>query len=84
MYVPLGWTANLENPMAGSVWAPGKLALAFYGGLWSYAGWDILNYGTPEIAKPTRWVKVDMLSVCSIIEWRAYRHRILRVQNDFP
>ncbi|VDP15081.1 unnamed protein product [Heligmosomoides polygyrus] len=43
--------------MAGSVWAPGKLALAFYGGLWSYAGWDILNYGTPEIAKPTRWVK---------------------------
>ncbi|VDL80417.1 unnamed protein product, partial [Nippostrongylus brasiliensis] len=49
-----GWTANLANPMAGSVWAPGKLALAFYGGLWSYAGWDILNYGTPEIEKPNR------------------------------
>ncbi|VDK83059.1 unnamed protein product [Cylicostephanus goldi] len=49
-----GWTQNLENMMEGSVYAPGKLTLAFYGGLWSYAGWDILNYGTPEIEKPRR------------------------------
>ncbi|PAV92267.1 hypothetical protein WR25_10446 [Diploscapter pachys] len=33
-----GWTQNLVNPMEGSVWNPGSLVLAFYGGLWSYAG----------------------------------------------
>ncbi|WKX88570.1 hypothetical protein Q1695_008315 [Nippostrongylus brasiliensis] len=64
-----GWTANLANPMAGSVWAPGKLALAFYGGLWSYAGWDILNYGTPEIEKPNRTMPLSLITgiliVCS-------------------
>ncbi|KAK5984331.1 Amino Acid Transporter [Trichostrongylus colubriformis] len=62
-----GWTKNLEHPMAGSVWAPGKLTLAFYGGLWSYAGWDILNYGTPEIEKPTRTMPLSLISGILIV-----------------
>ncbi|PIO55206.1 hypothetical protein TELCIR_23408, partial [Teladorsagia circumcincta] len=62
-----GWTKNLREPMAGSVWAPGKLALAFYGGLWSYAGWDILNYGTPEIEKPTRTMPLSLISGILIV-----------------
>ncbi|KAK6018818.1 hypothetical protein OSTOST_15567, partial [Ostertagia ostertagi] len=62
-----GWTKNLKEPMAGSVWAPGKLALAFYGGLWSYAGWDILNYGTPEIEKPTRTMPLSLISGILIV-----------------
>uniref|UniRef100_A0A0K0DE61 Aa_trans domain-containing protein n=1 Tax=Angiostrongylus cantonensis TaxID=6313 RepID=A0A0K0DE61_ANGCA len=61
------WTHNLEHPMEGSVWAPGKLALAFYGGLWSYAGWDILNYGTPEIHKPTRTMPLSLISGILIV-----------------
>ncbi|EPB72647.1 hypothetical protein ANCCEY_08292, partial [Ancylostoma ceylanicum] len=63
----IGWTQNLENPMAGSVWAPGKLTLAFYGGLWSYAGWDILNYGTPEISKPRRTMPLSLISGILIV-----------------
>ncbi|KIH51810.1 hypothetical protein ANCDUO_18097, partial [Ancylostoma duodenale] len=63
----IGWTQNLENPMAGSVWAPGKLTLAFYGGLWSYAGWDILNYGTPEICKPRRTMPLSLISGILIV-----------------
>ncbi|EYC43479.1 hypothetical protein Y032_0492g2417 [Ancylostoma ceylanicum] len=63
----LRWTQNLENPMAGSVWAPGKLTLAFYGGLWSYAGWDILNYGTPEISKPRRTMPLSLISGILIV-----------------
>ncbi|KAJ1349672.1 hypothetical protein KIN20_005278 [Parelaphostrongylus tenuis] len=62
-----GWTHNLEHPMEGSVWVPGKLALAFYGGLWSYAGWDILNYGTPEIHKPTRNIPLSLISGILIV-----------------
>ncbi|KAK6054698.1 hypothetical protein COOONC_07797, partial [Cooperia oncophora] len=62
-----GWSKNLEHPMAGSVWAPGKLTLAFYGGLWSYAGWDILNYGTPEIEKPTRTMPLSLITGILIV-----------------
>nr|CDJ95508.1 Amino acid permease-associated region domain containing protein [Haemonchus contortus] len=62
-----GWTKNLEHPMEGSVWAPGKLTLAFYGGLWSYAGWDILNYGTPEIEKPTRTMPLSLITGILIV-----------------
>ncbi|VDM65046.1 unnamed protein product [Strongylus vulgaris] len=62
-----GWTANLKNPMEGSVYAPGKLTLAFYGGLWSYAGWDILNYGTPEIDKPRRTMPLSLISGILIV-----------------
>ncbi|ETN82008.1 Asc-type amino acid transporter 1 family protein, partial [Necator americanus] len=62
-----GWTENLEQPMSGSVWAPGKLTLAFYGGLWSYAGWDILNYGTPEISKPRRTMPLSLISGILIV-----------------
>ncbi|CAJ0595993.1 unnamed protein product [Cylicocyclus nassatus] len=62
-----GWTQNLENMMEGSVYAPGKLTLAFYGGLWSYAGWDILNYGTPEIEKPRRTMPLSLISGILIV-----------------
>ncbi|CAI4230144.1 unnamed protein product [Auanema sp. JU1783] len=57
-----GHFENIQNPMAGSVYSPGKLSLAFYGGLWSYAGWDILNYGTPEIYKPRRTIPLSLIT----------------------
>ncbi|PIO66130.1 hypothetical protein TELCIR_12172 [Teladorsagia circumcincta] len=65
--IVLNFYALDREPMAGSVWAPGKLALAFYGGLWSYAGWDILNYGTPEIEKPTRTMPLSLISGILIV-----------------
>ncbi|GMR53150.1 hypothetical protein PMAYCL1PPCAC_23345 [Pristionchus mayeri] len=47
-----GETQNFDNLFAGSNWDIGTMTMAVYGGLWSYAGWDILNYGTPEIKSP--------------------------------
>jgi len=35
---------NLRNPMLKSNYSPGSLALAFYSGLFSYAGWNYLNF----------------------------------------
>lgn len=50
----LGWDSNLHYPMRGSNYHAGDLILGFYGGLWAYSGWDVLNYSTGEIAKPKR------------------------------
>ncbi|GMT00240.1 hypothetical protein PENTCL1PPCAC_22414 [Pristionchus entomophagus] len=47
-----GETQNFADMFAGSNWDIGTMTMAVYGGLWSYAGWDILNYGTPEIRNP--------------------------------
>ncbi|CAB3408790.1 unnamed protein product [Caenorhabditis bovis] len=56
-----GWTQNLVHPFAGSTTDPGSISLAFYGALWSFAGWDILNYGTPEIRKPRRTMPIALI-----------------------
>ena len=40
--------------MEHSNWNIVGIVLAFYAGLWSYAGWDVLNYGTTEVRNPRR------------------------------
>jgi amino acid transporter len=39
VYVAQGNLQNLEQPMQGSSTEPGLIALSFYSGLFSYAGW---------------------------------------------
>jgi len=39
VYVAQGNLQNLEQPMQGSSSEPGLIALSFYSGLFSYAGW---------------------------------------------
>ena len=36
----------------GTNWEVGRLATAFYSGLWAYDGWNNLNYVTEEIINP--------------------------------
>ncbi|ETN85544.1 hypothetical protein NECAME_01435 [Necator americanus] len=55
-YYVKGWRYNLRDPMKGSNYKIGDLILGFYGGLWAYSGWDVLNYSTGEIAKPRRYM----------------------------
>ena len=36
----------------GTSWEVGRIATAFYSGLWAYDGWNNLNYVTEEIINP--------------------------------
>lgn len=51
-YLFSGHTENLENMMQGTNTEPGKLAIAFYTGLFSYSGWNYLNFVTEELKEP--------------------------------
>jgi len=49
-----GRTANFSEAFEGSTKEPGKISLAFYSGLFSYAGWNYLNFMTAEMKNPYR------------------------------
>ncbi|KAF8366352.1 hypothetical protein PRIPAC_84181 [Pristionchus pacificus] len=60
-------TENFDDAFAGSNWDIGRLTMAVYGGLWSYAGWDILNYGTPEIKNPRSTMPLSLIFGLGIV-----------------
>ncbi|CAB3398059.1 unnamed protein product [Caenorhabditis bovis] len=56
-----GWTQNLKNPFAGTDYMPGPVVNALFAGLFSYDGWDILNFGAEEIENPKRTMPLAII-----------------------
>lgn len=53
-YLCTGHVEHFKDPMEGTRLQPGYIALAFYSGLFSYSGWNYLNYVTEELKDPYR------------------------------
>lgn len=50
----LGNSKNLSSGFEGTTSDIGKIALAFYNGLWAYDGWVSVTLVTEEVKKPEK------------------------------
>ena len=49
-----GQTQNYKGAFEGTIWNPFDMSMAFYSGMFAYAGWNYLNFMTDEIVNPNR------------------------------
>ncbi|XP_076238253.1 solute carrier family 7 member genderblind [Calliopsis andreniformis] len=52
VWLMLGHTENFDNAFENTITDPGKIAVAFYSGIFSYSGWNYLNFMTEELKDP--------------------------------
>ncbi|XP_017776442.1 PREDICTED: Y+L amino acid transporter 2 [Nicrophorus vespilloides] len=52
VWMGMGHTENFDKPFEGTTDNVGKIAKAFYSGIFSYSGWNYLNFMTEELKNP--------------------------------
>lgn len=52
VWMSMGHMENFDKPFDNTETDPGKLSIAFYSGIFSYAGWNYLNFMTEELRDP--------------------------------
>ncbi|XP_071541986.1 Y+L amino acid transporter 2 isoform X2 [Panulirus ornatus] len=52
VHLCMGNTQNFHNAFEGTTREPGQIAVSFYSGIFSYAGWNYLNFMTEELQNP--------------------------------
>ncbi|KAL3859885.1 hypothetical protein ACJMK2_010072 [Sinanodonta woodiana] len=69
---------SFQAPFENSQQEPGKVALAFYSGLFSYAGWNYLNFVTEELKDPYKnlpraiWISIPLVTIIYVLANVAY------------
>lgn len=73
-----GEIEHIENGFENTKASPGAFALAFYSGLFSYSGWNYLNFVTEEIKDPYRnlpraiWISIPLVTIIYVFANFAY------------
>lgn len=74
----MGNTENFSQPFKNTETDPGKLAIAFYSGIFSYAGWNYLNFMTEELRSPYKnlpraiFISLPLVTVIYVLANMAY------------
>ncbi|XP_065364639.1 Y+L amino acid transporter 2 [Calliphora vicina] len=74
----MGHNENFTDAFANTQTDPGKLSVAFYSGIFSYAGWNYLNFMTEELRDPYRnlpraiYISLPLVTVIYVLANMAY------------
>ncbi|XP_015913653.1 Y+L amino acid transporter 2 [Parasteatoda tepidariorum] len=77
-YLIFGSTKNLSNVMEDTSWNFSDLSLAVYSGMFSFSGWNALNFVTEEMKNPVRdlpraiYISIPLVSVIYLMTNVAY------------
>ncbi|XP_071444502.1 large neutral amino acids transporter small subunit 1 [Hetaerina americana] len=77
-YMFLGNTANFDGLFDGTTSDPGKIAVSFYSGIFSYAGWNYLNFMTEELRDPYKnlpraiYISLPLVTIIYVLANVAY------------
>ncbi|GIY79749.1 large neutral amino acids transporter small subunit 2 [Caerostris darwini] len=77
-HLVMGNSQNFVNAFQGTTTDPGYIALSFYSGLFSYAGWNFLNFVTEELKDPFKnlpraiYISLPLVTVIYVLANVAY------------
>ncbi|CAH8598756.1 unnamed protein product [Schistosoma haematobium] len=65
--IGFGRYEELKEPFVDSDWSPGKIANAFYSGLFAYSGWNYLNCMIEEMKNPRKHLPIAIVVSCLLV-----------------
>ncbi|KAK6186267.1 hypothetical protein SNE40_008337 [Patella caerulea] len=78
VFLFMGSNESFKAPFRGSTTEASKFAMAFYSGLYAYAGWNYLNFVTEELKDPYKnlpraiWISLPLVTTIYILANIAY------------